>query len=393
MRIGIVGAGASGIFLALKLKDLNDKIDVTLIDQKEKIGKKLYATGNGKCNLGNVVLNSNSYNLDVSKIVNENSIEDVFYCFEKWGIPLKQINNLIYPYSESAKEIMDILNSLIKSKGIKVILDTKVNDYHINDRVVLTVDKGELSFDCVVIASGGKSSSQFGSDGSILSILKKHGYDITTLRPGLCPIKTREKTQKMQGLRIKGDASLIFKGHTIAKESGEILFKKDGLSGIAIFNISSLISRNNINDNYSISIDCFPKFSINDLVAYFRKMNENSKSFCFLYGFFVKPIADDILSRINLQNKCFFNEKEIENIAKICKNYAFTYDSLYDFNDSQVTVGGVSLLEIDDDFKSIKEDKIFLCGEVLDVDGLSGGYNLLWSFISAWKVAVAICNI
>lgn len=391
MKIGILGSGCSAIYLALLLKEKDPNIDLTLFDMNKVPGKKFLITGNGRCNLLNNKVTKYSYNNeDINKLIDEDFIQYEKEFFTKIGVELREIGDLVYPYSLSATSLQTYLVNYLLKKGTKFINSINIYDYLVNDNdknnIKVITDHGDYYFDKLVIATGGLSKIS-NNQNDLLEIYSKHGYQITPLESGLAPLKTKEPTKSIENNRVKGIISLIIDNKEIYQEEGEVLFKKDGLSGIAIFNIESLIKRlrkDNPLSTYNISIDLFPNLSLEELTSKLKKYNELS----FLDGVFTDSINRYILNRagININNNKY-NDNEIGKVAKIIKQLTFTYLDSYSFSDSQVTIGGINIHNLDNNFKSKIEKNIFFIGEVVDVDGLCGGYNLMYSFFSAKKAS------
>ena len=389
MRIGILGQGVSGIFLALFLKNNNKDLDVTIIDKNSIPARKLLNTGNGRCNLGNLGnIGSNEYNNEITKdIVSSFSIENIISFLSNIGIHVTTINNLVYPYSLSSKNYRELLSAFVlNNKNVKVLKDLKFVDYiSKNNEVEVQLNNNIKTYDKIIFATGGISGNNKNS-AEIIGILKKHNYVITPFRPGLAPIKTKEKTALVNGKRVKCDISLLKNNKLIYKEHGEVLFKKDGLSGISIFNCSSLINRSNEIADFVISLDLFPDYDLTNLINLLTKFNKSNTNYL-LYSFFDKELSLFILKMIQMNKVSKYNEKEIKSLAFSLKNLKFHYESTYDFKDSQVSIGGISYSNLNiTSLESLLEKNIYFIGEILDSDGLCGGYNLMFAFASAFKV-------
>lgn len=393
MKLGIIGQGAAALFLSLALVNKNSHIEITIIDKNEKIFKKLYATGNGRCNVSNFITDNNTYNdYFAYELVKKHDANSLISFLNECGVLTKTLDgNLVYPYSLSAKSFVDFLISYLKKRDVKFINNVEVIDYKsiINNQIkVLCNNKKEYIFDKLIIDTGGKSSLNLGTDGSFFEVLKKHGYNLSSLKPGLVPIKVKENIKEIENERIKVDATLINNEKTLYKESGEVIFKKDALSGIVMMDISSIIARNFNETNIAlIKLDLFKEYSKDDLYMMFKK--DNNENIPFLYGYFSKKIADYIYKESNIFNK---NKKlgdfELKLIISNVKELTFSFKELYPFNSSQVTVGGVELSEIDsNNFTSLKEENVYLIGEVLNLDGLCGGHNITLCYAEAVEVA------
>ena len=362
MRIGIIGGGASGSYLAIRLKELKPSFDVTIIEKNDKLMKKISVTGNGRCNYANLGELKGKYNNDAfaNKILRNLPPEALIDNFERYGIHPTRIDNLVYPVSLSAQTVMLMLEKRLKQLGVKSCLNEEMLDYSKKEsKFIVKTNKSEHVFDVLVITSGGKAYSQLGTNGAVLEALRQHGYNIETLSPSLSPIKTKENTKKISGQRVKCSVSLMNNGQEIYQEDGEVLFKDDGLSGIVILNMSTKI--NGLKDKNNVKL-------VLDLASGFNQIKEDQ------YEQYVHPKVANYLKE---------NHLDIHNLT-------FTFKSFYDFNIAEVSHGGVNINEISDSLESNKEKNLYFAGEVLDVDGMCGGYNLMFAFASAETVSKAI---
>ena len=361
MKIGIIGGGASGCFLAIRLKESNPSLDVTIIERNDKLLKKILVTGNGRCNYANTGDLTDKYNNELAnKLLSEFTPKDIIAAFDSYGIHPYAIDNLIYPTSLSAQTVAILLTKKIEELGINVILNESVFDYQ-NSGHGFFVKTGSHAymFDKVVFSSGGCAYPQLGTDGTILNALSKHGYKIEPLSQSLSPIKVKENTKKISGQRQKGKVTLFQGNNKVYEEEGEILFKDDGLSGIVMLNISSRINR--LIDYRDIKV-------VLDLANTTGKVSKEQ------YIEYVSPKIADYLIDNNL---------DIHNLS-------FTFRGFYDYQIAEVSHGGVSLDEITSSLESKKENGLYFTGEVLDIDGMCGGFNLMFAFASAEKVKNAI---
>lgn len=394
MKIGIIGQGYSGVMLAILLKRHDLNIDVTIFDHNEKTNKKLLATGNGRCNLGNLEYSDNTFNSEFTKNLYLNfDINKQRELFNELGLETRTINNLVYPYSLSSNQVVAYLNRLLKEYKVKLVNGVNLNSYEVSDDfVTITMSNRKIyKFDKVIFATGGKSKEVLGSDGSIFKILKTHNYTIKDLKVGLAPIKVSENVKGIENERLKCIASLYLDKDLVYHEDGEVLIKKDGLSGISIFNISSIIARNKTAKKTRIVLDLFKDYKIEELEEKFKKYSRIA-GFSFLEGIFTIKMSDYIRKNSGVKNLYDFDNREIKRIAEYTKNMEFTYISTYDFNDSQVTIGGVSINNLNDDLSSKLEKNIYMIGEMIDIDGLCGGYNLMLCLASAYKAYTSLIN-
>ena len=358
MKIGIIGGGASGTYLAIRIKELNPSFDVTIIERNDKLMKKVAVTGNGRCNYANMGSLENKYNNPfANQIIEKLKPQELVANFERYGIHPTRIDNLIFPVSLSAQTVILMLNKRINDLGINVCLNERVLDYETKtNKFILKTDKQEHVFDKIIFANGGKAYPQLGTDGALFDILRQHKYEIETLSPSLSPLKVKENTKKISGLRVKCLVKLFDDGKLYYVEEGEVLFKDDGISGIVILNMSQKI--NELNNKKTVQI-------ILDLVPNQKGINKEQ------YEEYVHPKIAAYLIDNNLDiNRIVFNFK-----------------NFYDYNIAEVSHGGVSLNEIDSKLESKKEKGLYFVGEVLDIDGMCGGYNLMFAFASAETVA------
>lgn len=377
MNIAIIGSGAAGLYLSILAKKNNPSYFITVFEKEEKLAKKLYATGNGHCNLLNKKLLPNKYNNPefIKPFLKSFPYQALKDELSSLGVALLENEEYVYPLSNHAGTFVSYLLSLAKSLGIIFRNSSKVLDYRKKDNGYEV--NGEY-FDKVVIAVGGKSSPNLGTDGNFFDVLKRHGYSIIGPRPGLAPLKVKEKVSSLQGIRHHALVRAFNDKKLIFSEEGEVLFKKEGLSGIVAFNAESALYRNETIKNPKITLDLFPELSFFALCDLLNKAKENNPK-DYLSSLIIEPISKYVL--------CLTNSSEIDSIATNLKHLSFNVASFYPFEDSQVTIGGVSLNEITPFLESKKEKGIYFAGEVLDIDGSCGGYNLSWALICAEVIA------
>ena len=361
MNIGIIGGGASGVYLAIRIKELNPSFNVTIIERNDKLLKKVAVTGNGRCNYANLGNLENKYNNSfANQIINNHKPTEIVANFERYGIHPTIIDNLVFPVSLSAQTVVLMLNKKLEELKVNICLNEKVLDYQIDDNeCVVKTDKQIHVFDKIVFSCGGSSYEQLGTDGSLYGVLRNHVYKIEELSPTLCPIKVKENTKKVSGQRVKCLVSLFNNNLLFYQEEGEVLFKDDGLSGIVILNISSMINRMTNKKNVKIVLNLAPS-------------KKNIKKDQYL-----EYVAPKVASYL------IDNDLDINNLS-------FSFKGFYDFKIAEVSHGGVSLNDINNNLQSKRENKVFFVGEVLDIDGMCGGYNLMFAFASAETVAKAI---
>ena len=374
MRIIFVGGGAATLVGANLLKRKRPDYEIIIIEKNDKLGRKLAMTGNGKCNIAPMEDAIDFYN-------NPSFVESLFLSYplrkyldtiESLGIPLKTIRSQgYYPLSENAPNVVRILADQLKD--VQIINDEVIDYKGLELRLK---NKGTIKADKIIFAVGGKSYPSTGSDGALFPVFRLHGYDVNGLKPSLCPVKVKENIKSLFGARIHALVSLMNKeGMEVFIEPGEVMFKKDALSGIAIMNLSSHISHHP--GTYRIRLNLLTERPF----RYNPRLNNLDN----ISAFVGKPLAEYIM-KVNDINP---NEIEVEledEINMILGSLIFTVDGLYDFDNAQVTNGGISLNEIDDNFMSKREPNIYFIGEMLDVDGICGGFNLRFAITCAMKL-------
>lgn len=374
-RVAIVGGGASGIFCAIVLKEQLPNIDVTIYEGQSKIGKKLLQTGNGKCNLSNIDININKYNTkSVKKIIDSFTSEQLITILNQWGLMIRiDEEGRIYPYSEKATTVLDVFLKKIMETGVNVKSECYIDNIVYKNGFCLQTKNNEKFYsDYVILCTGGCSSINYEYNTNYL--IKELGHSMTALSPSLCALKTKENTKPLSGVKIKCSAQMIVDEQELCKTEGEVLFKDNGLSGIAVFILSQFYQKHKKN---IVSLDLYPSKSVDELNK--ELINDNSLENN-LMGYFPKMINMDLIKRAKNQT-----------IGEVIKNYQFTIEDTVGFNNSQVTKGGVLLEEINlENCQSLKNKQLYIAGEALDVDGSCGGYNLHFAFACGYLIALDI---
>lgn len=380
----IIGGGASGMFLASELAGRR----VALIEANDRVGKKLLATGNGKCNLTNLDMNIVHYNRPsfVETYLDRFDAHDTIASFERMGLITKVIDKRVYPYSECASTVLDILRGAMQKCGTEVFSGHIVNsvEYFADTYTVSGVTKVDgqtksFSFtaDNVVLATG--SNATFGRNSN--NLFTALGHTNREFTPALVPIKTnKEPIKGLSGVRVKAGVRCGAR-----YEVGEVLFKDFGVSGIAVFNMSSEIARGKLKIGSNLTIDFMPEYSVGEVENLLRKRG-NVRVGELLTGTFHSKVVDRILwaSGVNPDDLA---QPKISAIARTIKTYTLKIEGLGDSSLSQVMSGGLNIREFDHNLMSMKSKNAFAIGEALDVDGDCGGYNLQWAWTSARVVA------
>lgn len=376
-RIIIIGGGASGLMAAIKASETaKGNVEVIIIEKNSKVGKKILISGNGKCNFTNLKADKNYYNNPTfaGSILEQFNVKDTLKFFEDKALYYEADEEMrVYPYSYNANTLLDILLRECEDHNIKIITDTVVKGITKNkDKFVIKCQDKDITGDIVICSIGGKIGS--GKIEDNYDILRDFNLRITRLSPALVPLYTPKKqVSGLSGIRVRADVSLIIDNQIIHRESGEVLFKEEGLSGISIFNSSLFYVRNKDNKECYISLDLMPKFSEAEIIDKFNKLQLAIDDF--LNGIFSRRISDKIIKdSINI---------EIENIVKTIKNMQFTIVGTYDYTNAQITSGGIDIREINSrTLEVLKVPNLYLTGELIDIDGECGGFNLQWAWSS-----------
>lgn len=374
IKTAIIGGGASGLVCAIFSSQKGD--DVTVFEKSERIGKKILMTGNGRCNLSNI-------NLDYDKYNNPVFIKSIFEKFDN-NKTIDFFNSLgaltyhdeegrVYPVSDIASSVLDSLRFKIDSLGIKTILNTEVDKIEKkDDKFILYANNEKCYFDKVVIAFGNEKNN----------LLSNFGHKIIPYFPALVGLKTDKNDVKgLDGIRINCSVSY---GNTV--ETGEVLFKSDGISGICVMNISSYFARKKISTG-EIYLELLPKFKKEALIKEFERRIKNNAyltSENLFVGIFHKNIGRIIFEKLGYKNLDFkidkLSSEDLNKIVDLIKNYKVKVIGTY--NNPQVISGGYDVTDFDENLMSKKISNLYACGEALDIDGLCGGYNLQWAFSS-----------
>lgn len=386
-KIGIIGGGASGLMCAIYLKQmLSTQVEVIIIEKMDKVGKKILATGNGKCNLSNQDISEKYYNTPfVKSILQVYQVETIQQDMLKLGLlTYTDQAGRIYPATESANTVLDVLMMNLKRLPIDIRTSTLVEQ-------VIPYQKGykiktsgqDIDVDIVIFATGGKSASYLGSNGEGYQLMQKLGVQVSDLYPGLVGLKTIKSDIKgLNGLRQKVKVEIEQKnGRCIFQERGEIQFKEDGVSGIVIMNASRIIQR--LKSPFDIYIRFLPDFDKKTIQTLIEKGIQQQKIILeILMGILPKMLAQKIISMA----------QDIDTIINYIMHYPLHIIGDYGYERSQITLGGVALQEVSDSLELIKYPHAYVIGELLDIDGICGGYNLHFAFASAKQVAKHIAQ-
>ncbi len=369
----IVGAGASGLTAAVCAARLGAR--VTILEKNDRIGKKLLATGNGRCNLTNINITHDRYHGEDADFSNEAlsgfGARDAELFFEGMGLfTRREEEGKVFPYCGRASAVLDVFRMELEKLGVDIICRFDVKEVLRRKTAfeIVSWDGQHLFCDRVIFAAGGKAAPNLGGGGSGYDILKKLGHKLTELRPSIVQIKTdKEQISGLKGIKCEAAVSMLGKSYT-----GELLFTDYGISGPPAFSLSSYYK-----SGAEISIDFFPDIDEKRLYMLLREKSENIINPDNLFvGILHKNIASAILKQAG---------QGIKEIAKACKDFRLKTEGTLSWNNAQVTGGGIVTRDINPKtFESLICPGLYITGEILDVDGDCGGFNLQWAWSSGY---------
>lgn len=371
----IIGCGASGSMAALFCKEKR----LAIIDASLKPAKKILATGNGRCNLTNKNMNSSFFNQNIDEFLEKFSVDKTLKCFENLGLETYfDEEGRCYPISNSAKSVVDVLSRHLENKCDLFLGETveniAVENKQQNQNFIIYTNKDCYCCKKLVVACGGNS---------LLENLNKIGVETKKNMPSLVSLSS-PKIKDLAGVKVSNVlVTLTNKSGSSVSEKGEILFKDGGISGIVIFNLSSFLARQS-DYQAQVKIDLLPDISYENLVDKLNKRKALNVSVDkFFVGFFQNAISNEIFkqSKLNTNLNCSkLSDNQIKVLASTIKALKFDVDGASTNN--QVYSGGVLLRALDDNLMSKNISNLYFCGEVCDVDGVCGGYNLQWAWTS-----------
>lgn len=399
----IIGGGASGLAAAVSLAKRNGNIKIAVLEALDRVGKKLSLTGNGQCNITNKNLNLKCFHSENNGFsqtaLNKYGFDYTKEFFEEIGINIvSKEDGRSYPRSYQASSVVDALRFAAEKFGVLTFFSTKVESFlKKNDGFVLNTTQGDFFTKKVVFACGLLSGGEkIGGFNNGIKMLEKAGHNSVKLTPSIAQLKAQNSVLKsLKGIKTDSLAVLKIDGKTIDSKKDEILFTDYGLSGPAILKLSRETARTN--KKSEIVIDLFYEFSENELFSMLinrQKNIANRDKETLLFGLLQNRLARAALvyAGLELNGKIGeFTEKELKNLAFALKNFTFTVTGNTGFINSQATAGGIDTKEIDPaTMQSKKTNGLYIIGELLDVDGDCGGYNLQWAWSSAFCAAESI---
>ena len=394
----IIGGGASGLALSIILSKKIGKGKVALFERLDRVGKKLLQTGNGQCNLSNI-------SDDLSRFHSENEGFHTFVInyysskieefFNNLGLPLSCDGDRVYPLSKQASSVVDALRFKSSDLGVELFLNTNVTAIKKKGNLFTIIDDNELGTiaENVIVSSGGKSQKHLGTDGTSYQLLTALGHKLTSLYPSIVQLKTESgKIRGLKGLKQKVKAKAVVNGKALSESYGDLLFTEYGVSGNVCFSLSSYLSGKS---NGEIIVDFCSELSLEKLISLIKTKQDNCPYLTgeyLLMGIMNNKIALSVLKNSGFSNLSLpISKYNAEKVARAVKSYSIAVTGTKGFDNSQVTKGGIDTRDFNDKtLESKLVPNLYACGEVLDVDGDCGGFNLKWAFASSFAVGESI---
>lgn len=393
MKTAVIGGGASGLTAAIAAAE--NGADVTVYESGSRVGRKILSTGNGRCNMTNINASKENYHganpSFAEKTIAAFWVKETLDFFSRLGILYKvEDGGKVYPYSDQASAVLDVLRMKTEECGVKTVTDFEVCEVKKNQNgFSISAYNGKKAFaDRVIIACGGKAAPSTGSNGSGYDILKKLGHGITSVYPSLVQLKTEtDVVKKLKGIKVNGALSV---GKVC--EKGEVLFTEYGLSGPAAFSVTSRLK----NEKYAY-LDIMPEYSRDAIINMLYEriaLNPKRRLEEFFTGMLNKRIGQALLKYLEIVplSRCAatLSESDTVKIADTIKHWRFCITGTMSWNNAQVTKGGADTAEFDDaTMESKKVSGLYACGEILDIDGDCGGYNLQWAWSSGYIAGIS----
>ena len=399
-EVAVIGAGPSGCMAAAAAA--RGGLQTLLFDANDKVGRKIYATGNGRCNLTNLHMDNNCYHIggreDLSAFFARFSVEDNIRFWESKGVYLHDRNGYVYPRTDQASTIADAFDKILRAEGTEIIPGSRVIDVKQEEdsegRVFrIGTKEGRRYFARkVILAGGGAAGPQYGCDGSLYGIARSLGHTVKKPLPALVPLLSDDTDLKAAaGVRCDAGIRLVCGESTFRAERGELQITGKGISGIPVFQISSEASRA-LDEGRRVfaEIDFLPDFT-DEMWEKEKARRLSEDRNCMLGTFFLglvnRKVLDLLLRKQGIQAEkkaSKVDEDTLISIMRDMRSFKVRVTGTGGFEQAQVTTGGIPLSQTDKDLMSVFCGGLYLSGELLDVDGICGGYNLQWAFTSGW---------
>lgn len=380
VKVIVIGGGASGLVAAIHATMNNE---VILLEKNKICGKKITITGNGKCNFFNEDFSLKHFNSSDLKLIPsfENVKEKILTLMKQIGVEYYEKNGYYYPLSNQATTVQNALIKEALVRKVTIVQEVEVTKIKKLNQFEIETNQGNFKADKVILATGSKAYPKTGSDGLGYEILKEMGHTIIPIKPALTSMETNPFYKELSGVRTNAVVKLYRNDNLLKEETGEIQFTDYGVSGICVMNISNLAQPHDL-----LKIDLVP--SISDIISYLDLKNQTVKNRTIqelLDGLLNYKIVNLILKLSSLSNQDTWQQIPTEKkqiLVNYLKKLSFNVTGLKGFERSQVCKGGLSLQEVSSNFESKKISGLYIVGELLDVVGDCGGYNLAFAFMT-----------
>lgn len=406
-RIGIIGGGASGLVAAIEAARTDRNAQVFILEQKENIGKKILATGNGRCNLTNRTMHPSCYrsrNMKfVSEVLEAFGYEDTMKFFESLGLLVKLRGDYVYPRSDQASTVLGLLQLELDRLGVKIYTGIRVLELIQTAKGFRICTQGNnFHADRVILACGGKASSKLGSDGSGYQLAKSVGHTMVPVVPALVQLKVKKSPfAKAAGVRTDARVVALQGERPLAEDTGELQITAYGISGIPVFQISRYIALGLYHrQKMSVMIDFVPEYTEEELLTLLLERISGREAMTagdYLTGIFHQKLIPRLLEQAHIRmntKAAEITHNQWQQFLRVCKKNILAIEDTNGFENAQVCAGGICTEEVNPHtLESLYADGLYLVGELLDADGICGGYNLQWAWATgslAGKAAAGI---
>lgn len=395
-HVAVIGGGAAGMMAAITAA--REGVKVTILEHKDRIGKKILSTGNGRCNFTNTFQTPACYRSDnrdfAWNIIQKFNVEKTISFFKELGIYPKDRNGYLYPYSDQAAAILEVLQIEIAKLDICVMTEINVLDIQpVKRGIRVTTDKKTITVDSVILACGSKAAPVTGSDGSGYQLAKLLGHRIVPVLPALVQLRCAEKFYKsISGVRVQGTVEIYADDISLASDTGEIQLTNYGISGIPVFQVSRYAAKA-IYQKQSVTaaLNFMPDMNKDEFLSFLQEritLCPHKTLDEFFTGIFPKKLCELWIRLSRLPKEMRVSDlsgEQLEKLVLLIQHLRTHITETNAFEQAQICCGGVDTTEINPDtLESNYVPGIYFAGELLDVDGICGGYNLQWAWSSGF---------